>query len=31
MLYLERAKQVAKSQSFRLADLIYNQITVKNN
>ncbi|WP_024653283.1 rod-binding protein [Borrelia persica] len=26
MLYLERAKQIAKSKSFRLADVIYNQI-----
>ncbi|BCR22179.1 rod-binding protein [Borrelia sp. HM] len=27
MLYLERSKQIAKSKSFGLADLIYNQIT----
>ncbi|AHH12800.1 Flagellar protein flgJ [Borrelia hermsii YBT] len=31
MLYLERSKQIAKSKSFRLADLIYNQIAKVNN
>ncbi|AHH08739.1 rod-binding protein [Borrelia anserina] len=31
MLYLERAKQIAKSKSFRLAELIHNQITEVNN
>ncbi|AAX18085.1 MULTISPECIES: rod-binding protein [Borrelia] len=31
MLYSERAKQIAKSKSFRLADLIYNQIAEVNN
>ncbi|UER67914.1 rod-binding protein [Borrelia sp. BU AG58] len=31
MLYLERAKQIAKSKSFGLADLIYNQIAEINS
>ncbi|AGT27714.1 rod-binding protein [Borrelia miyamotoi] len=31
MLYSERAKQIAKSKSFRLADLISNQIAEVDN
>ena len=31
MLYLERSKQIAKSKSFGLTDLIYNQITEVSN
>ncbi|WP_024655019.1 rod-binding protein [Borrelia hispanica] len=31
MIYSERAKQIAKSKSFRLADVIYNQIKTTNN
>ncbi|UGQ16421.1 MULTISPECIES: rod-binding protein [unclassified Borrelia] len=31
MLYLERAKQIAKFKNFGLADLIYNQIAETDN
>ncbi|ACH93699.1 Flagellar protein flgJ [Borrelia duttonii CR2A] len=31
MIYSERAKQIAKSKNFRLADVIYNQIKITNN